>query len=88
MLTHNLATRVGLTDVDKQLDERFDSVGNIEFDAYAGFLADALFSRLQVVDGGDTADPSVQWDALDGVDDVCWLVCAKMYCGAPERLLR
>ena len=82
MLTHNLATRAGLTDVDSQLAEQFSSVDSIEFDDYAAFLAGALFSRLLDVSG------SVRWDALDGVDEVCWFICAKMYCVNQERLLK
>ena len=83
VLTHNLATRAGLTDVDNQLNEQFESVDNIEFDDYAAFLAGALFDRL--VDGDRR---SVRWDALDGVDEVCWFICAKTYCVDQERLLK
>ena len=80
VLTHSLATRVGLTDVDRQLDERFRGVAHVEFNEYARFLADALFSRL--VDGSTASL------ALDGVDEVCWFVCAKSYCVSQERLLK
>jgi len=82
VLTHNLATRAGLTDVDSQLVEQFSSVDSIEFDDYASFLAGALFNRFHDVSG------SVRWDALDGVDEVCWFICAKMYCVNQERLLK
>jgi len=80
VLTHNLATRVGLTDVENQLVERFSSVDNIEFDDYTAFLAGALFERL--VAG------SALSDTLDGVDEVCWLICSKTYCTSQERLLK
>ena len=83
MLTQNLATQVGLTEVENQLDERFKDHGHVEFDDYARFLAEALFSRL--VDG---SAGSVRDDALDGVDEVCWFVCAKTYCVSHERLLK
>jgi len=82
VLTQNLATRVGLTDVENQLNEQFESVDNIEFDDYAGFLAGALFDRL-TGNGG-----SVQWDTLDGVDEVCWFICARMHCVGQQRLLK
>jgi len=83
VLTHNLATRLGLTDVDRQLDERFSTISHIEFDDYARFLANALFGR-RLVDGS-TASASAP---LDGVDEVCWFVCAKTYCVSQERLLK
>jgi len=83
VLTHSLATRVGLTDGESQLDGQFESTGHIEFDDYARFLADALFSRL--VDG---STGSVRADALDGVDEVCWFVCAKTYCVNQDRVLK
>jgi len=84
VLTQSLATRVGLTDVDKQLDERFSSATHVEFDAYSRFLADALFSRL-LVDG--STESGRRPDALDGVDEVCWFICAKSYCVGQQRLL-
>ena len=84
MLTHNLATRAGLTDVDSQLGEKFESVDSIEFDAYCKFLAGSLFQRL--VDGSGVG--SVRLDALEGVDEVCWFICAKTYCVNQERLLK
>ena len=83
MLTHNLATRVGLTDVENQLNEQFDLVDNIEFDDYARFLAGALFDRL--VTGNTGSERS---DTLDAVDEVCWFVCARTYCTSQERLLK
>jgi len=55
-------------------------VDNIEFDDYAAFLAGALFDRL--VAG------SALSDTLDGVDEVCWFICAKTYCASQERLLK
>jgi len=82
VLTHNLATRVGLTDVDNQLVEQFASVDHIEFNDYACFLAGALFDRLTDIAG------SVRSDKLEGVDEVCWFICAKTYCVNQERLLK
>jgi len=73
-----------LTDVENQLDKHFESVDNIEFNDYAGFLADVLFDRL-ITDGRG----SVPWqEALDGVDEVCWFVCAKTYYVSQERMLK
>ena len=83
VLTQNLATRVGLTDIENQLQEQFASVDTIQFDDYTDFLAGALFDRLVSDNAG-----SVPWDKLEGLDEVCWFICAKTYCGGQERLLK
>ena len=84
MLTHSLATRVGLADVGNQLDAKFDSVDSIGFDDYADFLAGALFDRLADGSAGSVGREA----ALDGVDEVCWYVCGKTYCVGQKRLIK
>lgn len=82
VLTHNLATCIGFTDVDSRLQERFSTEGSIEFSDYLAFLGESLFARI-------TSDAAAADDLLGKVDEVCWMLCSHVY-GATgkQRTLR
>ena len=80
MLTHNVATSLGIQEAEKGLDD-YRSTNSITF---ADFL---YFLKVDVFDCFKDMDPHKANAALEKVDEVCWLVTAKKYLTRDGKIL-
>ena len=72
VLTHNLATSLGIIHAVDTLDQHGDTK-TIPFEDYLCYLREQVFSQLP-----ETTEDNGNVN-LDRIDEVCWLVCAKHY---------
>ena len=80
VLTHNIATGLGIQEAEKGLED-YRSSNNISFQDFLYFLKVDVFARFNDM---DKHKASV---TLDKVDEVCWFVCAKKYLNHEGKIL-
>ena len=80
VLTHNIATCLGITDAEKGLED-YRSSSELSFRDYLYYVKVELFALLNEA---DRQNANVD---LNKVDEICWLVCAKKYLVRPLKLL-
>lgn len=75
VLTHNLASLMHLTDVEKKLETLFVADSVFTFTDYLNFLKEELFQPLIESDPNNVALIL----SLDQIDNVCWFICSRTY---------
>ena len=81
VLTHNVATSLGIADVEKKLDESPEEKKQSFLD-YCSFMEREVFSLLPVNNQSvcvDTEPPIYQKQKFDKIDEICWFLCAAKY---------
>ena len=81
VFAHNLATNVGLSDVD------FAEIGSsLELTDFLKFLSKTVFSRLpttspvsELLTGSQLQTQRQDLERLERIDEICWLICSKFY---------
>ena len=80
MLTHNIATCLGILDAEKGLED-YRSSSELSFRDYLFYVKVELFALLKEADK-ENANVDV-----NKIDEICWFVCAKKYLMRPMKLL-
>lgn len=70
VLTHNIASCLGITNAHTVFDTKFQATTNVTFDEYSNFLKQSVFARLT------EASSSIN---LSRIDEVCWFICGPHY---------
>lgn len=73
VLTANIGTLMDLYGVEKGL-EHYRSTQSLTFDQYIYYIQKEVFSSVT-----DTTPVETLRTLEEGIDEICWLVCKKMY---------
>ncbi|XP_047358027.1 differentially expressed in FDCP 6-like isoform X1 [Vespa velutina] len=73
VLTANIGTLMDLYGVEKGL-EHYRSTQNLSFDQYIYYLQKEVFSSIT-----DATSIQIHRSLEKGIDEICWLICKKMY---------
>lgn len=84
VLTQSLASLVQLTGIDNKLEEWFAPDAVVSFSEYLSFMKKEVFQQMI-----NTEPNSLHVIlSLDRIDEVCWLICSKMYLKQSHGVLK